>query len=95
MAQNLTEKISDQVIAADLLLAAKNGVRTYAYAITEADSPEVRNTLKRQLDDAIGFHRQVAEYMTAKGMYYPHDLDKQIRTDMANAQSVAGAAFNT
>lgn len=33
--------------------------------------------------------------MTNKGMYYPHDLEKQIQTDLANAQSVSGAAFNT
>lgn len=95
MVQNLTEEISDQVIVADLLLAAKNGVRTYAYAITEAHSPAVRSVLKRHLDDAISFHQQVADYMTNKGMYYPHDLEKQIQTDLANAQSVSGAAFNT
>ncbi|HPU01005.1 MAG: spore coat protein [Firmicutes bacterium] len=95
MVQNLTEKISDQVIAADLLLAAKNSVRTYAYAITEAHSPEVHSVLKRHLDDAISFHQQVADYMVNKGMYYPHDLDKQIQADIANAQSVSGAAFNT
>ena len=95
MAQNLTDKLNDQIIAADLLLAAKTGVRTYAYAITEADSANVRSTLKRQMDDAISFHQQVADYMTNKGMYYPHDLDKQIQTDLANAQSVSGASFNT
>lgn len=71
MVQNRTEKIDDQVIAADLLLAAKNGVRTYSYAITEAHSPAVRSVLKRQLDDAISFHQQVADYMTNKEIVLP------------------------
>ncbi|HOP69997.1 MAG: spore coat protein [Dethiobacteria bacterium] len=95
MNKDLSEKLSDQVIAADLLLSAKNGVRSYAYALTEASSSNVRSVLQKQLEEAISFHQQVADYMTGKGMYYPGDLDKQIQADLANAQTVSGTAFNT
>lgn len=34
--------LTDQIIAMDLLISAKNGVRNYAMAATEAGTPEVK-----------------------------------------------------
>ena len=52
----LTKTLDDLAIATDLLLSAKNGVRTYAVALTETATPEVRKVLKKQLDKAIELH---------------------------------------
>lgn len=37
--------LTDQIIAMDLLISAKNGVRNYAMATTEAGTPEVKKSL--------------------------------------------------
>ena len=58
-----TAAMTDQVIAADLLISAKSGVRNYAIALTETASSEVRTVLRRHLEDAIRTHEQVSNYM--------------------------------
>jgi len=82
-----TAGMTDQVIAADLLIACKAGVRDYATAISETASPRVRSTLRRHLDDAINFHEQVFNYMEDKGWYNAHDITKQVELDIRNADT--------
>ena len=41
--------LSDQVVAMDLLIAAKSGARNYAMAVTEAGTPEIKELLTRHL----------------------------------------------
>ena len=95
MPQNLTESLNDQIIASGLLLDAKTAVRNYAYAITEAASPQVRNVLKNHLSEAIEFHEQVSGYMVRQGLYYPFNMKKQVETDIAGAQAITGTAATT
>lgn len=76
------DKLSDQVIATDFLIAAKSGVRNYSIALTETTSPEIRSILKKQLNDAIATHETISVYMTKKGYYYAYDLQKQHDVDM-------------
>ncbi|CAM4270917.1 spore coat protein [Lacicoccus alkaliphilus] len=71
----------DQIIATELLVTAKATVRTYAVALTETASPEVRDVLKRQLRQAIDQHGRIADYMMENDMYYAHDIDKQLKLD--------------
>ncbi|MCD2137530.1 spore coat protein [Salinicoccus halitifaciens] len=71
----------DQIIATELLVTAKAAVRTYAVALTETASPEVRDVLKRQLKQAIDQHGRIADYMMENNMYYAHDVDKQLELD--------------
>lgn len=87
--ENMTgmSKLSDQVIASDLLIFAKTGVKTYASAITESATPEVRNLLKRQLDEAISFQEQVSSFMMKKGWYDAYDVNKQIQMDVTQSQN--------
>lgn len=51
--------LNDQMIAADFLIGAKNAIKGYAMAIAESATPEVRNTLKQHLSDAIQLHEQI------------------------------------
>ncbi len=74
-------KNKDQIIATELLVTAKAAVRTYAVALTETASPEVRDVLKRQLRQAIDQHASIADYMMENDMYYAHDVDKQLELD--------------
>lgn len=82
-----TAALSDQIIASDLLITAKSGVRNYAAALTEAASPQVRQTLRRHLEDAIQMHAQVMAYMEHKGWYNYHDMSAQIQLDLQNAKT--------
>ncbi|WP_054635384.1 MULTISPECIES: spore coat protein [Bacillaceae] len=83
--------MTDQVIATDLLISAKSGVRNCAIALTEAATPEVRNVLQQQLTQAVQFHGQVSQYMMEKGYYHPYHPQEQYKIDFAASQ----AALNT
>ncbi|PPA69429.1 spore coat protein [Jeotgalibacillus proteolyticus] len=87
--ENLTgmDALSDQVVAMDLLIAAKSGVRNYAMAVTEAGTPEVKEMLTRHLDDAIEMHEQVSAYAVEKGWYHPWDTNEQIQLNLTNMKT--------
>lgn len=90
--QNLTGMggMTDQVIATDFLISAKAGVRNYAVAITETGTPELKASLRAQLNDAIATHEAITNYMIAKGYYHPHDLSEQLQVDL----TVSDTALN-
>lgn len=87
--ENLTgmNVMTDQVIATDLLIAAKSGVKSLSIALTETATPEVRAVLKKQLDQAIMTHEQITNYMMDKGWYKPYDVQEQLKLDFQNAQT--------
>jgi len=80
--------MTDQVIATDFLLAAKTGIKNYAAALAETASPQVRDTLRRQLDAAIGTHERITNYMLDKGYYHAFNPQEQIRLDMKTSDTV-------
>ncbi|MFL6561909.1 MAG: spore coat protein [Bacillus sp. (in: firmicutes)] len=82
--------MTDQVIATDFLISAKAGVRNYTVAITETATPELKATLRAQLNDAIATHEKITSYMMAKGYYHPHNLKEQLQVDL----SVSDTALN-
>ncbi|MFN2747205.1 MULTISPECIES: spore coat protein [Bacillus] len=86
--QNMTGMgaMTEQVIATDFLITAKTGVKNIATAITETSSPDVRETLKQYLNDAIETHEQITNYMISKGYYNPSNLPKQIQIDTQAAE---------
>jgi similar to spore coat protein len=81
---NLTE----QVIATDFLVASKNAIKNYAAAIAEATTPEVTNTLRSQLDDAINTHERISTYMMNKGYYNAFDPQQQFAMDRQASDTV-------
>lgn len=74
--------MTDQVIATDVLISAKAGVRNYAVAITEAGTPELKAALREQLNTAIATHEKITNYMISRGFYHPHDLREQLQVDL-------------
>lgn len=76
--------MTDQVVASDLLIAAKSGIKNYAAALSEAATPEVRNVLCDQLSKAVNLHEQIFNYMKDNGLYNAYDPDQQIQMDIQN-----------
>lgn len=87
--QNITGMgaLTDQVVATDLLVTAKSGIKNYSVAITEASTPEVRATLQQHLNEAINLHEQITNYMINKGYYHPYNIQEQIAVDQQAAQT--------
>lgn len=79
--------MTDQVIAMDLLISAKSGVRNYAMALTEAGTPEVKATLAKQLEEAIDLHEKISMYMIERGWYHPWSVHEQRMLDQQNIQT--------
>lgn len=76
--------LSDQMVAMDLLIAAKSGIRNYAFAVTESGTPEVKEILTRHLVEALDMHEQISNYMVEKGWYQAWDMNEQINLDLNN-----------
>ncbi|MFC3420087.1 spore coat protein [Salinicoccus hispanicus] len=78
----------DELIATEMLVTAKAAVRTYAVALTETATPEVRTVLKRQLTQAINQHARIADYMMDNGMYHAHNVKDQLKHDKKKVKTV-------
>jgi similar to spore coat protein len=79
--------ITDQVIASDLLISAKSGIKNYAFAITETATPEVREALLQQLNAAIDQHGKISDYMITNGYYHPHNVREQLTVDHQTSET--------
>lgn len=77
--------LDDLAIATDFLISAKAGVRNLAVAITETATPEVKELLRRELDNAIDAHDKIAQYMIKNEMYHAYDIPQQIEHDLKKA----------
>jgi len=89
-----TVPMNDRAVACDLLISAKESVKAYADAITEAATPSVRSLLKRQLNEAIAFQDQIGAYVTKKGWYNAYNMNQQILIDLDQTQTVVNQLQN-
>lgn len=80
-------KLTDEVIAMDLLINAKSGVRNYAMAVTECITPEIKTVLTKQLEEAIDTHEMILTYMMERNLYHPYNVNEQIQLDLQNIQT--------
>lgn len=78
--------MTDEMIANELLMTAKAALKCYAAAITEAPTYEVRVMLQKQLDDAIGAHEQIMNFMINKDWYHPYNIKQQFALDLKTAK---------
>ena len=86
-AETARSRMTDQLIAFDLLSDAKSGVKSYAAALTAATTPAIRNILKKQLDQAISFQEQVGSYVAERGWYNAYDAGEQLKMDADMTQN--------
>jgi similar to spore coat protein len=80
--------MTEQVIAADFLTASKSAIKNYAAAIAESTTPEVKNTLHKQLEDAINTHERISTYMMNHGYYNAFDPKAQLSMDREASDTV-------
>ncbi|WP_134683970.1 spore coat protein [Brevibacillus migulae] len=85
------DTLTDQVVAMDLLISAKSAVRNYALAVTEAVTPEIKDTLIKHLEEAIDMHERVISYMMERGLYKPWEVSEQSQMDLQNMNTAANA----
>jgi similar to spore coat protein len=88
MVQNMTGMggMTDQVIATDLLIATKTGMKSCVIALSESATPEVRTFLRGQLEESIVMHEKVTAYMMNKGWYHPYNAKEQLKMDMQSSE---------
>ncbi|MBC7342252.1 MAG: spore coat protein [Clostridia bacterium] len=79
--------IDDRVITLDLLADAKEEVSAYARACNEAATPELRQILARQLQQAEQAQQRIFQFAKQKGYYNPYDAPEQL---LANDLRQAG-----
>ncbi|MCP8615736.1 spore coat protein [Salirhabdus salicampi] len=90
-AVGMPEKI-DSAIALDLLITTKEAIRNYSVALTEAASPEVRTTIRNQMEAAIDYQTEIIELMMEKKWFHPYDLDEQQLLDLKSSQTAIDIA---
>jgi len=78
------DALTDQMIATDLLISAKSGIRNYAMAITETGHPEIKAILARHLGEALDMHEMLSTYMTEKGWYNAWEPKEQMNLNLQN-----------
>lgn len=88
---NMPEKI-DSAIALDLLITVKETIRNYGIAITEAQSPEVRTTIRNQMEAAIDYQTELIDLMMQKKWFHPYDVKEQLKLDLISAQNAIDIA---
>ncbi|WP_405099708.1 spore coat protein [Oceanobacillus sp. FSL H7-0719] len=87
----MPEKI-DSAIALDLLITVKEAVRNYSIALTESASPEVRTTIRNQMEAAIDYQTEVIDLMMRKKWFHPYDVSEQQMLDLKAAQNAIDIA---
>jgi similar to spore coat protein len=87
--------MTEQVIATDFLIASKSAIKNYAAALAESTTPEVTNTLKNQLNDAINTREKITNYMMNKGYYNAFDPEQQFAMDRVASDTVMSLGNNS
>lgn len=80
--------MTEQVIATDLLIASKNAIKNYAAALAETTTPNVKNALRRQLEDALNSHDKISTYMMNRGYYNAYEPQAQMSIDREASDTV-------
>nr|WP_024836552.1 spore coat protein [Clostridium sp. 12(A)] len=69
--------LTDQIIVTDFVTSLKSAIQNYGIAITEVTSPEIREILKKQLNDVLDTQEVISNYMVEKGFYHAYDIQEQ------------------
>jgi similar to spore coat protein len=82
--------MTDQVIAQDFMSGIKSAIRSYAWALSETATPQLRDILKRHLDAAVNAQAAMSGYLVKKGFYMAYDPLQQFAMDIQAAEKVLG-----
>lgn len=79
-------QITDYVIAFDLLVDARAAVSSCVTGLMSAVSPEVRQILKKQLEQTVAFQEALSDYIIDRGWTKSGDLKEQLKADVQKVQ---------
>ncbi|WP_047986469.1 spore coat protein [Ornithinibacillus californiensis] len=85
-------ELIDSSLALDFLITIKEGIRNYSIALTEAASPEVRTTIRNQMEAAIDLQAEILDLMVEKKWVFPYDMSEQQLLDLKAAQTAVEIA---
>ncbi|PWI58707.1 spore coat protein [Sulfoacidibacillus thermotolerans] len=77
-----------RLMTMDLLMTTKFAMISTTSALMETATPEVREILSKQLQNATHFHAALSDLAGKRGWYDAYDMETQIRNDARLAQWV-------
>lgn len=77
--------MTEKDIVTEILLTTKNALNRYSTAISETTTPQVRETLKKHLNQIIDTHGSIMDYALEKGYYHPFSPPEQFKDDLKEA----------
>ena len=77
--------MTEKDIVTELLLTAKNALNRYCMAIGEITNPELRETLKKHINQLIDSQSQLLNYAVEKGYYRPFNPTEKYKDDLKKA----------
>jgi len=77
--------MTEKDIVTEMLLTAKNVLSRYCTAISETTTPQVRETLRKHLNQVIDTHGGIMSYALEKGYYHPFNPAEQFKDDLKEA----------
>lgn len=81
--QNTTD-INDEVIAGNMLAAAKSAADAYLNATMTSTTPELRALYSSSLNQVVGGHSALTELSINRGWNKPYDPPAQQLSDVVN-----------
>lgn len=81
--QNTTD-INDEVIAGNMLAAAKSAADAYLNATMTSTTPELRALYSSSLNQVVGGHSALTELSINRGWNKPYDPPTQQLSDVVN-----------
>ena len=77
--------MTEKDIVMEMLLTGKNVLNRYSTALGETTTPQVRETLKKHLNQIIDTLGEITDYAVAKGYYHPFNTPEQFKDDLREA----------
>lgn len=95
--QNLTAltgaKITDQVIASDMLALGKFSAMALTVATTEAATPELRRFFQESLNQCLEEHERLSKLVQERGWYKPYaSPEEQLELELRLSEPATAAA---
>lgn len=85
-------KVTDQVIASDLLAAGKMGAMALTTATLEAATPELRRLFQDSLMECLAEHERIYRLAQERGWYQAYARpEEQLRLDLELSDAAAQA----
>ncbi|MHB1407151.1 MAG: spore coat protein [Desulfitobacteriaceae bacterium] len=83
------QSLTDKDIAMDMLKDSKFALCSMSMAITESSNPELRQELKKQFNDALQNHFNLADMAANKDWYKPHvSPQEMLDHDFQDSQAI-------